>query len=34
MLYIREIGDYLETFTDEETKDFVVLNFKESIKEE
>ena len=34
MLYIREIGDCLETFTDEETKDFVVLNFKEFIKEE
>ena len=34
MLYIRKIDDYLEVLTDEEVKDFVAINFSESIKEE
>ena len=34
MLYIPKIDDYLEILTDEEVKDFVAINFSESIKEE
>ena len=34
MLYIPKISDYLEILTDEEVKDFVAINFSESIKEE
>ena len=36
MLYIPKIDDYLylEILTDEEVKDFVAINFIESIKEE
>ena len=34
MLYIPKIDDYLEFLTDEEVKDFVVMNVSESIKEE
>ena len=33
MLYIPRIDDYLEILTDEEVKDFVAINFSESIKE-
>ena len=29
MMYIPNIDDYLETFTDEEVKDFVAINFSE-----
>ena len=29
MLYIPKIDDYLEILTDEEVKDFVVINFSE-----
>ena len=34
MLYIPKIVDYLEILTDEELKNFVAINFTESIKEE
>ena len=34
MLYIPKIDNYLEILTDEEVKDFVTINFSESIKEE
>ena len=34
MLYILKIDDYLEILTDEEVKDFVDMNFGESISEE
>ena len=34
MLYIPKIDDYLEILTDEEVKDFVAINFSETIKEE
>ena len=34
MLYIPKIDDYLEMLTDEEVKDFVAINFSESIREE
>ena len=34
MLYIPKIDDYLEILTDEEVKDFVTINFSESIREE
>ena len=34
MLYILKIDDYLEILTDEEVKDFVAMNFGESISEE
>ena len=34
MLYIPKIDEYFEILTDEEVKDFAVLNFSESIKEE
>ena len=37
MLYIPKIDDYLKILTDEEVKDFVVINLSEclkSIKEE
>ena len=37
MLYIPKIGDYLEILTDEEVKDFVVINFSKyfrSVREE
>ena len=34
MLYISKINDYIEILTDEEVKDFVAINFSESIKEE
>ena len=34
MLYIPKINDCLETFTDEEAKHFVVINFSEPIEEE
>ena len=34
MLYIPKIDDYLEILTDVEVKDFVAINFSESIKEE
>ena len=33
MLYIPTIDDYLEILTDEEVKDFVAMNFSESISE-
>ena len=32
MLYIPKIGDYLEILTDEEVKDFVVINFSKYFK--
>ena len=32
MLYIPKIYDYLEILTDEEEKDFVVINFSEYFK--
>ena len=31
MMYIPKIDDYLEILTDEELKDFVAINFGESI---
>ena len=34
MLYIPKTYDYLEILTDEEVKDFVAINFSESIREE
>ena len=34
MLYIPKIDDYLEILTDKEVKEFVSLNFSESISEE
>ena len=34
MLYIPKIDDYIEILTDEEVKDFVAINFSETIKEE
>ena len=34
MLYIPKIDDYWEILTDEEVKDFVAINFSESIREE
>ena len=34
MLYIPKVDEYLEILTDEEVKDFAVINFSESIKEE
>ena len=34
MLYIPKINDCLETFTDEEAKHFVVINFSKPIEEE
>ena len=34
MLYIPKIDDYLEILTDKEVKDFVAINYGESIKEE
>ena len=33
MLYTPKIDDYLEILTDEEVKDFVAINFGESIRE-
>ena len=33
MLYIPKIGEYLKILTDEEVKDFVAINFTESIRE-
>ena len=32
MLCIPKIGDYLKTFTDDEVKDFVAINFSEYFK--
>ena len=32
MLYMPEIADYLKILTDEEVKDFVVINFGECFK--
>ena len=32
MLHIPKIDDYLEILTDEEVKDFVVINFSEYFK--
>ena len=32
MLYILKIDNYLEIFTDEKMKDFVVVNFSEYFK--
>ena len=32
MLYIPKIGDYLKILTDDELKDFVVINFDEYFK--
>ena len=32
MLYIPKIYDYLEILTDEEEKDFIVINFSEYFK--
>ena len=32
MLYIPKIGDYLEILTDEEVKDFLVINFSKYFK--
>ena len=34
MSYIPKIEDYFQILTDEEVKDFVAINFSESIKEE
>ena len=34
MLYIPKIDDYLEILTDEEVKDFVAINFNETISKE
>ena len=34
MLYIPKIDEYLEILTDEEVKNFLVINFSESIKDE
>ena len=34
MLYISKIDDYLEILTDEEVKDFVVINFSESLRQQ
>ena len=34
MLYIPKISDYLEILTDQEVKDFVAIDFSESIREE
>ena len=34
MLCIPKIDDYFQILTDEEVKDFVAINFSESIKEE
>ena len=34
MMYIPKIGEYLEILTDKEVKDFIAINFSESIKEE
>ena len=34
MLYIPKINDYLEILTDQEVKDFVAIDFSESIREE
>ena len=34
MMYIPKIDDYLEILTDEELKDFVAINFGESISKE
>ena len=34
MLYIPKVDEYLEILTDEDVKDFAVINFSESIKEE
>ena len=34
MLYTPKIDNYLEILIDEELKDFVAINFSESIKEE
>ena len=31
MLYTPKIDDYLEILTDEEVKDFVVINFSDSL---
>ena len=33
MFYIPKIDDYLEILTDVEVKDFVAINFSESISE-
>ena len=32
MMYIPKIDDYVEILTDEEVKDFVVINFSEYFK--
>ena len=32
MLYVSKIGDYLKILTDDEVKDFVVINFGEYFK--
>ena len=32
MLYIPKVNDYLKILTDDEMKDFVVINFSESFK--
>ena len=34
MLYIPKIDDYLEILTNEEVKEFVAINFSESLREE
>ena len=34
MLHIPKIDDYLKVLTDEEVKDFVAINFSESVREE
>ena len=33
MVYIPKIDDYLKILSAEEVKDFVVMNFRESIRE-
>ena len=32
MLYIPKVNDYLKILTDDEMKDFVVINFSENFK--
>ena len=34
MMYIQKIDEYLEILADEEVKDFVAINYSESIKED
>ena len=34
MLFILKIDDYLEILTDEEIKDFLAINFSESLRKE